>query len=103
MPRPRPVLLSEQQIAALIDDHPAWRYDGLRLLRTVDLGGRQQAVLRAVGEDADAADHHPIVTLEGSQVTFDVHTHTMRAVTDLDAQLIAVIDAHVDATMSGER
>jgi 4a-hydroxytetrahydrobiopterin dehydratase len=103
MSRPRPTRLSDEQITALIERHPAWACDGHRLLRTVNLGERQAAVLRAIGQDADAADHHPIVTLEGSQVTFDVHTHTMRAVTDLDAQLIAAIDAHVDATTSGEQ
>ena len=65
-----------------------WSGDAQRISRTVrvdDIDG----LLAAVGEAADAMDHHPEIARDGEAVTFTLWTHSAGGVTELDIALAA--------------
>jgi 4a-hydroxytetrahydrobiopterin dehydratase len=87
-------------MATLLDDHlvtdalhglHGWTGDSARISRTVDTADAD-ALVAAVGEAADAMDHHPVVERDGDAVTFVLWTHSAGGVTELDIALASRID-----------
>lgn len=90
--------------AAAVDDALAarglaWRRDGDALVKVRK--GRDfadsLAFANRVGERAEAADHHPDITISWDTVTLRLWTHVAGGITERDLGLAAVIDADESA------
>jgi 4a-hydroxytetrahydrobiopterin dehydratase len=74
---------------------PAWRHEGATLVRTVEVAGFTAAIalVNAVAQAAEAANHHPDILLHDyKRVTFTLSTHAAKAVTQRDIDLATEID-----------
>jgi len=72
-----------------------WRRDGVTIKRTVKVADFRAAValVNAVADAAEAADHHPDVCIVGYRnVSFEVSTHAAKALTRRDIELATEID-----------
>jgi len=88
-------LLSAGELERHLAAHPDWRLDGQRLVRTWRVPSFAHAVMfvAAVGQLAEAADHHPDVEIHGyNLVTVRLWTHDESGVTERDLGLAAGID-----------
>jgi 4a-hydroxytetrahydrobiopterin dehydratase len=92
-------LLSDDAVATALSDLPGWERDGDSLVRTVQLPGFLDAiaVVDAVAQEAEAADHHPDIDIRYSTLTFRLSTHSEGGLTAKDTALAAEISAAVDA------
>ena len=87
--------LTDDVIAAAMAGLPDWSRDGDLIRRTARVAGFTAAaeLVRAVGDAADAADHHPDVHITGYRtVTFELTTHAAKAITRRDIELAEQID-----------
>jgi 4a-hydroxytetrahydrobiopterin dehydratase len=90
-----PTPLTETEKAALVDAHPGWTLDGEVITRTFtlrDFNAAMGFVVR-VALAAEAADHHPDIDIRWNRVTLALSTHSAGALTELDGNLVATIDA----------
>jgi 4a-hydroxytetrahydrobiopterin dehydratase len=72
-----------------------WRQEGETLVRDLQFEDFAAALgfVNRVGEVAEAANHHPDITLHGwNKVRLVLSTHSEGRVTDADRQLAATID-----------
>jgi 4a-hydroxytetrahydrobiopterin dehydratase len=89
-----PERLSESALQAALEGLPDWTGGAGRIRRTVQAGDGKQRLLSSVGEAADAMNHHPVVHEgEAGAVTFEVWTHSVGGVTELDVELARRIDS----------
>jgi 4a-hydroxytetrahydrobiopterin dehydratase len=90
-------LLTEQQITARLASLPQWARDGDQITRHAKSraysrpGGVSQ-IFSEVAVLADAANHHPDVTINWRSITFALSTHDAGGLTSLDFDLAAAID-----------
>ena len=87
--------LTDDELAAALDDLPGWSREGDLLRRTFKVEGFSTAaeLVVAVAQAADAANHHPDVHITGYRnVTFELTTHAAKAITRRDTELAAEID-----------
>jgi len=88
--------LDDTLVEALCSQVPAWRRDGAWLERRVKTSDFRAALglIQAVGELAEAEDHHPDFALEGwNKLTFRLSTHDAGGLTLNDFVLARGIDA----------
>ena len=77
-----------------------WERDGDTIRRTVDLANFRGAIalVNAVADAAEAANHHPDIEVRRYRwVTLTLTTHAARAITRRDLELAAEIDRIVAA------
>ncbi|MGP8059441.1 MAG: 4a-hydroxytetrahydrobiopterin dehydratase [Acidimicrobiales bacterium] len=90
-----PETLSHEAVdGALAARGIAWSRRGDELIKTVkrrDFAG-SLALVNAVGELAEAADHHPDIDIRWDTVTLRLSTHSAGGLTDKDLSLAAAID-----------
>jgi 4a-hydroxytetrahydrobiopterin dehydratase len=89
---------NEGQIAAkLAAELPQWEYRDGWIRRTFKTGGWPHTlmVVNAVGYLAEAAFHHPDLSVSWAQVSVKLMTHSAKGVTDKDFQLAGLIERHV--------
>jgi len=87
--------LTEGELARALDGLEGWERSGDAIARTIRADGFLAAValVNAVAEVAEAADHHPDVCITRyRRVTFTLTTHAAKAVTRRDIELAAEID-----------
>ena len=87
--------LTDDQIATALDSLDGWARQDDAIRRTVDTAGfgAALALVNAVAEAAEAADHHPDICITGyRRVTLTLTTHATRAITRRDVELAAEID-----------
>ena len=87
--------LTDEELARALHGLDAWERSGDAITRTIVVGGFRQAValVGAVAEAAEAADHHPDVCITRyRRVTFTLTTHAANAVTRRDVELATEID-----------
>jgi len=84
-------LLDDRLIADAMENLDDWSGDHERISRTVHIDD-VDALVAAVGEAADAMDHHPEVSRDSNAVTFTLWTHSAGGVTELDIALAARIN-----------
>jgi pterin-4a-carbinolamine dehydratase len=90
----------ERALAAL-EDWEGWEGDEHRLRRTVVLPPERQRPLRdAVARAEHDMTHHARVEQLRDGITFEVWTHSLDRVTDMDVELARRIDAAVAAVGS---
>ncbi len=84
-PNPR-ALLDPEAITRALRDLPGWALDGRALSKTFEFDGFAGAVafVGRLVPGADAADHHPDVTISYRRVTVAWTTHSEGGVTWLD-------------------
>jgi 4a-hydroxytetrahydrobiopterin dehydratase len=87
--------LSADQITDKLKSLPGWEYKGnaiVKLLRFKEFMDGIEFVGR-VAEIAEAADHHPDITINYTRVTFSCSTHSDGGVTEKDFKLAGNIEA----------
>ena len=86
--------LTEAEIDAALVTVPEWRRDGDWLIRTVVCPTFRAsiALVAAVADAAEEADHHPDIEISWRRVTFRLTTKAARALTAKDVAMAATID-----------
>jgi 4a-hydroxytetrahydrobiopterin dehydratase len=87
--------LSPDQITDKLKSLPGWEYKGnaiVKLFRFKEFMDGIEFVGR-VAEIAEAADHHPDITINYTRVTFSCSTHSDGGVTEKDFKLASNIEA----------
>jgi 4a-hydroxytetrahydrobiopterin dehydratase len=89
-----PVLGADAVDQALGGRNLDWRREGDELVKTTKHKGFAGALahVNAVGELAEAADHHPDIDIRWNTVTLRLATHSEGGITEKDLALAAQID-----------
>jgi 4a-hydroxytetrahydrobiopterin dehydratase len=88
--------LSPDEIRQRLEGYPEWAVANGQLSKTFKVRSFAHGVLfiAAIGQLAEAANHHPDVSLHGySQVTIAVSTHSEGGITEKDFELAGAIEA----------
>jgi 4a-hydroxytetrahydrobiopterin dehydratase len=88
-------LLDEQALARELETTPDWERDEDAIVKTVQLAdfAAAMAFVNRVAEVAEAADHHPDITIRWNKVTLTLSTHSEGGLTGRDFELARRIDA----------
>ncbi|REE99148.1 4a-hydroxytetrahydrobiopterin dehydratase [Thermomonospora umbrina] len=88
-------LLDDGAVAAELAAAPGWERDGDAIVRTVELADFRAAMdfVNRVAGLAEAADHHPDITIRWNKVTLTLSTHSAGGLTRKDFDLARSIDA----------
>ena len=76
-------VLTDEQVSERLDDVPGWSRQGDSIVHVQTLADFRAAVLYvgAVAYLAEAANHHPDITIEWSKVTLTLSTHSAGGLT----------------------
>lgn len=87
-------LLSEADIDEGLAALPDWRREGDALLRTIVSPTFLEsiALVNRVADAAEAANHHPDMTINWKRVTFNLTTKASKGLTWRDLDMAATID-----------
>ncbi|MGH2455118.1 MAG: 4a-hydroxytetrahydrobiopterin dehydratase [Candidatus Limnocylindria bacterium] len=87
-------LLSEADIAAVLERLPDWTREGEWLSRTVRCASFRAAIdlVNRVADAAEAADHHPDIQIVWRRATFRLTTKAAGGLTQRDTGMAAEID-----------
>ncbi|MEM7092831.1 MAG: 4a-hydroxytetrahydrobiopterin dehydratase [Actinomycetota bacterium] len=93
----RPQLLNEEDLAALVADHPEWEHDGDYMRRTFVFAdfGEAWAFMSRVALVSEKLDHHPEWSNVWNRVEVAITTHDAGGLSDLDRRFVAALDAMV--------
>jgi 4a-hydroxytetrahydrobiopterin dehydratase len=96
-------LLSPDEMDDALRARPDWRREGETLVRTVRLPTFRDAValVNAVADAAEAADHHPDIDIRWRRVTFRLETKAAGGLTWRDVDMAGTIDKLVPAEVTG--
>jgi 4a-hydroxytetrahydrobiopterin dehydratase len=88
-------LLTEAQVAAELAATPGWSQDGAQITAEVERKDFKDALLyaNAIGYLAEAANHHPDITISWNKVTLTLSTHSAGGLTANDFALARQITA----------
>jgi 4a-hydroxytetrahydrobiopterin dehydratase len=87
--------LTDAELAEALAALPDWAQEGDTIRRSVQVADFAAAIalINAVADAAEAADHHPDIHLTGYRhVSFELSTHAAKAVTRRDIDLATEID-----------
>jgi len=87
--------LTDEELSSALASLPEWTREGATIRRSVARGDFRGAValLNAVAEAAEAANHHPDLHITGYRnVSFELSTHAAKALTRRDIELATEID-----------
>jgi 4a-hydroxytetrahydrobiopterin dehydratase len=93
-----PAVLDEAEVRAQLEARGLqWALVDGQLTRSVQRVGFAGALafVNAVGELAEAMDHHPDIDIRWNTVTLTLSTHSAGGITELDLALAGQIDAVV--------
>lgn len=92
--------LSPEQVAVYLHKLPNWRFESDALHRTYRFPGFADAIrfVNGVAALAEAANHHPDLTIRYNQVTVALTTHDSRGVTGKDFSLAQQIETEAART-----
>lgn len=86
-------LLSDADVSAALRDLPGWAREGNAIRKQFTFGSFPDAVafVARLVPDAEAADHHPDVTINYRRVTIEYSTHSEGGITrkDIDGARMA--------------
>jgi 4a-hydroxytetrahydrobiopterin dehydratase len=87
-------VLTDEQISERLGDVPGWSRQGDSIVHVQTLADFRAAVLYvgAVAYLAEAANHHPDITIEWSKVTLTLSTHSAGGLTVNDFALAEQIN-----------
>jgi 4a-hydroxytetrahydrobiopterin dehydratase len=88
---------SEAEITEKLKEIPAWEYRDGWVRRKYKTGGWAQTlmVVNAVAYIAEAAFHHPDLSVSWAEVHVKLMTHSAKGVTNNDFELAKRIEAHI--------
>lgn len=80
---------SEAEIARLLGELPGWYYENDAIRRVYETDGWPITLMlvNAIGFCAEAADHHPDLTVKYKSVTVALSTHSAGGITGKDFEL----------------
>ncbi|MGH2379678.1 MAG: 4a-hydroxytetrahydrobiopterin dehydratase [Candidatus Limnocylindria bacterium] len=87
--------LTDAEIVTALAALPAWTRKGSAIRRTVEVDDFRAAValVNAVADAAEAANHHPDISITRyRRVSFELTTHAAKALTRRDIELATEID-----------
>lgn len=86
--------LSEAEIKARLGSLPGWELKGKEIVKQYELSSFPPAVafVNQVAELAEAAQHHPDITINYNRVTLNLATHSQGGVTEKDLELASKIE-----------
>ena len=86
--------LSTEKIAEKLEALPGWKYKDNAISKTFKFKEFLHGIefVQKVAEMAEAADHHPDITINYTRVTFSCSTHDAGGVTDKDFKLAENIE-----------
>jgi len=84
----------EAQIAERLGSLPGWYYEDAAIRRAYDTNGWPITLMlvNAIGFCAEAANHHPELTVSWGRVTVALSTHSAKGITDKDFELARKCD-----------
>lgn len=87
--------LTDEAVEAELQDLRGWRAEDGKLRKKYSFAdfAESLAFVNKAGTLADAADHHPDITLGWGYAKFEITTHDRGGITDLDFDLARKIDA----------
>jgi 4a-hydroxytetrahydrobiopterin dehydratase len=88
-------LLADQDIEERLGARPAWRREGDAIVRDIESKDFAAAIalVNAVADVAEAANHHPDILVHGwNKVRLSVTNHSAGGLTAADFELAAAID-----------
>jgi 4a-hydroxytetrahydrobiopterin dehydratase len=88
-------LLTADEVVHALADLPQWSGSPEAITRTVQAADFRAAIalVNAVADAAEEADHHPDIDIRWRDVTFTLSTHSAGGVTDKDVTMAHRIDA----------
>ena len=88
---------SEPEIADKLKALPSWEFRDGWIRRKFKTGGWPQTlmVVNAIGYIAEAAFHHPDLSVSWAEVHVKLMTHSAKGVTDNDFELAKMIEDHI--------
>jgi 4a-hydroxytetrahydrobiopterin dehydratase len=91
-------LLTDQEIARSLQSLPGWTRDGATLRRQFTFSSFPEAVafVNRLVPHAEAADHHPDITINYRRVTLSYSTHSEHGLTAKDVAGAHMADAQAD-------
>jgi 4a-hydroxytetrahydrobiopterin dehydratase len=87
-------VLTDQQITERLADVPGWAHNGdsIEHVQTLDDFGAAMLYVNAVAHMAEAANHHPDITIQWNKVTLTLSTHSAGGLTENDFMLAGRIN-----------
>jgi 4a-hydroxytetrahydrobiopterin dehydratase len=87
-------LLSEDQVRELLHNIDGWEQHGKAIVRQFEFGDFKAAMqfVNKVADAAEAANHHPDITINYNKVTLLLTSHDSGGVTDRDARMASKIN-----------
>jgi len=86
--------LTEDEIRRTLMSMPGWSYSGNAIHKKFTFQSFMPAIafVNKIAEAAERANHHPDITINYSQVSISLSTHSEGGVTQKDSQLANAID-----------
>lgn len=86
--------LTDEQVAAALDGLPGWAREGDMIVKTFELATFPAAIqfVVAMGDRAEAANHHPDIDIRWRRVRVALTTHDEGGLSDLDVALAGEIE-----------
>jgi 4a-hydroxytetrahydrobiopterin dehydratase len=87
--------MTKDEVKARLKDLPGWERDGDEIEKkfSFDNFKTSMAFVNRVAELAEAADHHPDISIKYNRVKLTLSTHSEGGVTEKDFALAAQLDA----------
>lgn len=88
-------LLDEEGLTRELAETPGWERAGDAIVKTVKLADFMAAIgfVNRLAELAEAADHHPDITIQWNKVTLTLSTHSAGGLTGKDFALARELNA----------
>jgi 4a-hydroxytetrahydrobiopterin dehydratase len=89
-------LLTDHEVEERLEDLDGWRREGDAIVRERELADFAAALawVNEVGQEAEAANHHPDILVHGwNKVRLRVTNHSAGGLTEADFELAATLDA----------
>lgn len=89
--------LTKDEVRVRLSAMPSWERDGDEIAKKFSFAGFNESIafVNAVAALAEAADHHPDISIKYDRVKLTLSTHSEGGVTEKDFALAAQIDAAV--------
>ena len=90
-----PELLTPDQTSAALASLPQWTLEGGEIVRTFKFPSYMAGIafVNEVARLAEAANHHPDISIGWRKVTLKFSTHSKGGLTELDTDMAAKCDA----------
>jgi len=87
--------LNDEQVTTALGGLPGWEREGDMIVKTYELATFPAAIqfVVAVGDRAEAANHHPDIDIRWRRVRLALTTHDEGGLSDLDVALATEVEA----------